>query len=93
KPIGQPPKPTLLVLKQPLNRPLDELREMLLMDFAGRTLTMREIYEAHSEDRKYIAKNYKTVLGQLLENGEIEVDRKPRRGSFADTIQVTFPRR
>jgi hypothetical protein len=34
-----------------LNTPLDKLEEMLLADFAGRTLTKRDIYMKHSIDR------------------------------------------
>src|SRR5690606_17685633 len=39
-----------------LNRPLDDLREMLLDHFAGRTLSMARIYEEHSVDRPFLAK-------------------------------------
>jgi len=48
-----------------LSRPLDELEGQLLNDFAGRTLTMREIYEEHSVDRPFIEKNYKEALKNL----------------------------
>lgn len=76
-----------------LNRPLDDLRDMLLSAFAGKTKTMREVYEEHSEDRKYIAKNYKAVLSKLLAEGAITVDRTPKKaGTFADEIKITFPR-
>jgi three-Cys-motif partner protein len=75
-----------------LTRPLDDLRALLLKGFAGRTLTMRQIYEEHSVDRPYIAKNYKDVLAALLEQKQIRVDRPPvRKGTFADGIVVTFP--
>lgn len=74
-----------------LNRPLDDLRGMLLRDFAGKTLTMREIYVQHSVDRPYIAKNYKDVLATMEQQHAIHTSgRKSNRG-FADGIQVTFP--
>ncbi len=76
-----------------LNRPLDDLEEMLLTSFAGQTLTTREIYEQHSVDLPYIMKNYKDVLANLEKNGVILVKgRKSNRG-FADDIIVTFPSR
>lgn len=53
---------------------------------------MRQIYEEHSVDRPYIAKNYKDVLAALFEENQIQVDRRPaRKGTFADGIMVTFP--
>lgn len=76
-----------------LNRPLDDLRAMLLDGFAGQTLTMRKIYEEHSVDRPYLAKNYKDVLTALEQENVITTKgRKSKRG-FADEILVTFPRR
>ena len=65
---------------------------MLLRDFAGQTLTMRAIYEKHSVDRSYLAKNYKDVLTAMETDGAIKTSgRKSKRG-FADNIAVTFPR-
>jgi three-Cys-motif partner protein len=76
-----------------LNRPLDDLRAMLLDAFAGQTLTMRKIYEDHSVDRPYLARNYKDVLAALEQENVITTKgRKSKRG-FADEILVTFPRR
>lgn len=76
-----------------LNRPLDDLRGMLLAEFAGRTVTMRKLYEEHSVDRPYLAKNYKDVLSILEKAGTIRTSgRKSTRG-FADDIVVTFPKK
>ena len=76
-----------------LNRPLDDLRDMLLRDFQGKTLSMRKIYEVHSIDTPYLPKNYKTVLGQLEAEGAIETQGRKSSKGFADTIRVTFPLR
>lgn len=74
-----------------LNRPLDDLREMLLSDFAGQTISMIEIYEKHSVDTPYIKANYKEVLRTLEDEGQIKThDRKSTRG-FADGLRATFP--
>jgi len=76
-----------------LSRPLDELRGALLAHFAGRSLTMREIYEEHSVDRPFLARSYKAVLWKLHEDEVIAVNRAPmHRNTFADSIRVTFPR-
>jgi len=75
------------------HRPLDELEEMLLDEYTGQVLTMREIYEAHSVDRPFIAKNYKDILTKMENNGFIKTKgRKSSRG-FADNIIVLFPKK
>jgi hypothetical protein len=48
-----------------LSRPLDDLEEMLLRDFAGQKLLMRAIYERHSVGKRYIKINYKRALTNL----------------------------
>ena len=76
-----------------LSRPLDDLKDMLLRDFAGQVLSARKIYEEHSVDRPYTARTYKEVLSQLEAAGRITTQgRKVARG-FADHIQATFPRK
>jgi hypothetical protein len=45
-----------------LFRPLDDLEDLLLAEFAGKTMTMNDIYEKHNVGRRYINKNYKDVL-------------------------------
>lgn len=74
-----------------LSRPLDDLADLLLSDFAGQTLTMREIYCKHSVGRQYIEKNYKQILGQLADDGKIKVNTKRKKNTFANHISVTFP--
>lgn len=81
-----------------LNRPLDALRGELLNNFAGQTITMKDIYEHHSVDRQFISKNYKDALIQLEAEGKIAVaGRKlkkngtPMMNGFADRLSVTFP--
>ena len=80
-----------------LSRPLDDLADMLLNDFAGQNLTMRQIYERHHIGRRYIAKNYKDVLRKLEAEGKIQADppaerRRKRKGevTFADGVRVDF---
>jgi hypothetical protein len=45
-----------------LSRPLEDLAEMLLKQFAGETLTMNEVYLRHCVGRPYIARNYKQAV-------------------------------
>ncbi len=72
-----------------LARPIDDLREMLLREFAGESLTMKEIYKRHNIGRRFIKKNYKEALLQLEKENKIFV-KKHKRNSFGDDVSVTF---
>lgn len=86
----------LLYLFRP--RPINDLKEALLNDYTGRTLTMREIYVDHSVNTPYLEPNYKEALRQLEAEGRITTEppaerRRKRKGvvTFADSVRVTFP--
>ena len=74
-----------------LSQPLEKLGEILLQEFAGKSVNMADIYRQHSVDRPYVKKNYKDILWQLYDSGMITTNRKPRRGTFADDIVAVFP--
>jgi len=81
-----------------LSRPFDELEDMLLDKFAGRTMTMIEVYNQHHIGTRYIDKNYKDALRKLEQQGKIIASppaskRSKRQGkiTFADSVKVTFP--
>jgi three-Cys-motif partner protein len=80
------------------SRPLSDLEELLLTEFAGQQLTMYEIYERHNVGRPYIKTNYKKVLIQMEAANKIKADppaekRLKKKGevTFADSVVVTFP--
>lgn len=82
-----------------LTRPLDELAGMLKQEFIGQRLSMQEIYLKHNVGRRYIKRNYKDVLRQLEDSGEIIASpnaarRRKMKGqvTFADAVVVTFPK-
>lgn len=78
-----------------LSRPLDDLEGLLMRDFAGRSLTMKEIFDSHHVGRRYLDKNYKEALASLEAKGRIRTDPsvdKRRKGTFADRVRVTFPK-
>jgi hypothetical protein len=86
------PRDYVLRRFEEMDRPLDELEAQLLNDFAGRTLTMNEIYEEHSVGKPFLKNNYKQALWNLLARGEIEASPKPRKkNTFADHISASFP--
>jgi three-Cys-motif partner protein len=82
-----------------LSRPLDDLGDMLLQQFAGRTMTMAEVYNKHHVGKPFIKGNYKSVLAKLETEGKIRAippadRRKKVKGklTFADSVDVSFPR-
>lgn len=79
-----------------LSRPLDDLEGMLKEEYAGKAISMLDIYQAHSVGHPYLSKNYKDVLRKMEEAGQIMVsdpEGKPRRkGSFPDRLMVRFPK-
>lgn len=80
-----------------LSRPLDDLENMLLHEFAGQILTMEEIYNRHNVGKRYISKNYKEALRKLEQQGKIIADppaskRRKYKGeiTFGEKVKVTF---
>ena len=75
-----------------LARPLDALEGTLLIKFAGKTLTMDQVYRAHHPEYRYIKRNYKDALLKLESAGRIITRPKSRRvGTFGDDVEVSFP--
>ena len=74
-----------------LNRPVDDLKQMLLTEYRGRKNTMREIYEQHSVGKPFLARHYKEVLKALEDTGAIETSGRRSKKGFADDILVRFP--
>lgn len=76
-----------------LNRPLDDLEEMLLNSFRGQTLSVDAIYNLHNVGRPYIRKNYKEVLRTMEERKVISAnpsrDRR-RPNTMGDRTVITF---
>ena len=78
-----------------LTAPLDELEERLLHEFAGKRLTMKQVYLMHNVGRPYIERNYKDALMSLEANGRIQCQppaTRRRKGTMGPTTVVTFPK-
>jgi hypothetical protein len=79
-----------------LARPLDDLEDMLLDDFAGETLSMKDVFDRHQVGRPYLSKNYKDALKSLERKKKISanpVAANRRKDTFADQVMVAFPRK
>jgi three-Cys-motif partner protein len=82
------------------SRPLEDLEGMLLREFAGMTLSRKEIYEQHNVGRRFISSNYREALINLEQERKIiaqpQADqRRQLKGipTFGDNVKVTFPQR
>ncbi len=77
-----------------LARPLDELGDMLLSEFAGQTLSVKQIYEQHNIGRPFVAKNYRSAIMALEAAERVRCEplaENRRKGTCADRVEVTFP--
>ncbi|EDL61720.1 three-Cys-motif partner protein TcmP [Gimesia maris] len=77
-----------------LSRPLDDLGEMLLDVFSGRTMRMIDIFNEHHVGRRFVSRNYKDILKLLEKQNKISTDPpvdKRKKGTFGDSVKVTFP--
>ena len=84
------------------SRPLDDLADMLMEYYAGKTVTVKQIFDQHynrfSVGRRYIKKSYQECLTKLEADGKIQAEppasnRQKRKGkvTFGPKVKVTFP--
>lgn len=78
-----------------LSCPLDSLQDLLLKQYAGKTIDFTDLYAQHSIDKPFVRKNYKEVLRDLLDGGKItainpKTGKLPRKGPFSDEMRITF---
>jgi len=76
-----------------LNRPLDDLREMLLEDFSGKSITTDKLYCSHSVGKPFTRSNYKTILIEMEKDGVITVHNRQNKRGFPDYLNFSFPQR
>lgn len=81
------------------NRPLDALADDLVTLYAGCTMEMVAVFEAHNLGTPYVIRNYKDALLQLETERRIQVDppaekRRKIKGqlTLADKSTITFPK-
>ena len=76
-------------------RPLDELGERLLVEFAGRSIGVQQLFEKHHVGKRFILRNYKDVVVQLDQTGKVSTNRTERHRKLdqcpPDKVQVSFP--
>ncbi|MPN03124.1 hypothetical protein SDC9_150347 [bioreactor metagenome] len=85
-PASSMPKQSLLFQ---LSRPFEDLKGIILDDYRGRTILMKELYQEHSIDKPFTRKNYKDALLQLEKEGKI-VTSKHKKNTFSEKVKITF---
>ena len=75
--------------------PYQVLLDELPSQFAGRTLTRKEVFEEHNVGTPYVKANYLKALIELEENGAITcdpaADERPAGTMAEDRVSITFP--
>jgi three-Cys-motif partner protein len=75
------------------NSPLDDLQKDLTTVFAGKSLSVLELYNTHNVGTCYIKRNYKQALIQLEGQGTVIMNPpsdKRKKNTLADGVNVTF---
>lgn len=74
--------------------PLDDLVEMLLNDFAGRTISAKELFEQHHVGKRFVAANYKEALKRLEQENKIRTSppaQERKSNTLGDRVVISFP--
>jgi len=79
-----------------LSRPINDLADMLMTEFAGKTLSLGDFYESHSVNKPYTERNYKDVLLKL--EAESKISTSPpslerRKETFGNKVKIAFPKK
>lgn len=75
---------------------IEDLMDDLVRQFAGRRLTVKEIYKEHGFGKPYVPRNYKAALIRLEEQQMVTASRpagQRRNGTLADSIEMRFKKR
>jgi three-Cys-motif partner protein len=76
-------------LEIPPASPLDRLKEKILQDFAGATVTVRQVFEQHSGDSRFTSRNYQEALRRLEAENRVRITRPSGRRFYAG--KATMP--
>lgn len=76
-----------------LTKSVDELPEMLLDFYNGKTLTVKQIVEGHHIGTPFIEKDYKVSLLKLEKEDRITASSEKRKlNTMGDKVLITFPK-
>lgn len=79
-----------------MSRPIDDLENLLLLAYAGKTTNRKVIYEEHSVGKPFISSNYRTALLNLEKKGMI-ITNPPKdsrkTGTLSESVLITFSKK
>lgn len=90
------PDPQMALWEEPKPDHFAPLREDLLQRFAGRSLTVREVFENHSLGQPYLMRHYQATLREFETRGLVQIDppaAERRAHSLTPEAVVTFTTR
>lgn len=76
---------------------VDDLGSSLMKEFAGRKISVGEIYRKHSVGKRFVLKNYQDAIKKLDADGRVQtnppVEKRTRANkvTLSETVEVTFP--
>lgn len=76
---------------------VDDLATSLMKEFAGRRISVGELYRKHNIGRRIVFKNYQDAIKKLEADGRVQVNppaAKRRRGNkltLSEAVEVKFP--
>lgn len=77
--------------------PVEDLAQALLREYAGRTMSVREVFEQHQIGKRYTLKNYQDAIRKLETEKRVQADppadRRVRGGriTVGHGVRITFP--
>ena len=77
-----------------LVKPLSELEEAVLREFAGQVMRAGDVHMQHGLDSRYTEQNYKTVLKRLEHEGRVQCNpsaNQRKANTMKDETLVKFP--
>lgn len=76
---------------------VDDLASTLVREYAGRKITVGEIYRKHNVGRRFILRNYQDAIKKLDADGRVQtsppVEKRIRANkiTLSENVEVTFP--
>lgn len=95
-PLDRPELPSQGLLWE-MASPVDELGSSLMKEFAGRKVSVGEIYKKHNVGKRYILRNYQDAIkkldavGLIRTNPPIHKRRRANKVTLSEAVEVSFP--
>lgn len=75
--------------------PIKDLERELLKQYAGKSLSFKQLFENDHLDKPFTEKNYKQVLIQMEAENKIKTNppsEKRKKNTMGENVVITFPK-